>query len=199
MTKSLVLMLGATLASATTFAAPPPDHCYDFSNMDPNASYTVGDVVDTRFATINIKPYFVDGEPAIADTRGAEQATSQLAGGSSPELKLNSIAINIVPNKPVTRIKMRIAQNYRPDEAFGKVGIGVNKRGWTSEDGFIAADGKVIGTNGVGKAKISVDLSPIPGGNWHQGTLELHAVQGQIENIRLGAQFWTVDDVCLWR
>ncbi len=198
MSKLTILAVGATFVAATAIAGPGPDHCYDFSNMDPNASFTVGDVVETQFATINIKPYFLNGEPAQASTRGAEQATSQIAGGASPELQLDLVALNIVPKKPVTRIKARVAQNIAQSGAFGKVGIGVNKRGWRSDKGFAAADGRVLGRDAVGKAKISADISPVPGGNWHSGTLEFNAVQGSIENIRLGAHNWAVDDMCFW-
>ena len=184
------------LTSHSAFSANAPDHCYDFSNMAEGTSYTVGDVIETKFATITIKPYFRNGAPAEADNRRAEYASSQIAGGSSPELLLYVVALNVVPKKPVSRITTRIAQSIPPNGAFADSGIGVNKKGFKSQTGFAGVHGKVLGTRAVGKAKISADISPVGTGNWQAGTLEFDAVQGGIESIRLGGQSWRIDNMC---
>lgn len=189
---ALATMLGAASAHAGT----GPDHCYDFSNMLDNQTFTVGDTIDTDFATINIKSYVVDGVPATAETRGAERASSQIAGGSSPELELKLVALNIVPKRPVTLITTRIAQSISQDGAFADSGIGVNRSGRKSATGFAGLDGTVIGDATTGSARIAADISPSGAGNWHSGTLEFRAVKGSIESIRLGGHTWRIDDMC---
>ncbi len=190
---SLAAMFGSTIVVAEA----APDHCYDFSNMADTASYTVGDVIDTKFATITIKPYKVDGVPAEAANRGANSIGMQMAGGTSPELELKLVALNIVPKKPVKKISTQIAQNVGIDEAYANAGLGVNKKGLKSKRGFAGMDGKVVGTTAKGKAKISANIAPLGGGGyWHAGTLEFNAVEGSIESIRLGGHTWRIDNMC---
>lgn len=197
---SLTLAIAA-LTSFNANAGQTPDKCYDFSNMSENASYTVGDVIETDFATINIKEYFVDGspvEPEDQSVRKAEAIRSQIAGGASPELYLKLVALNVVPKKPVQRITTQIAQQIHPSGAFADSGIGVNKRGYKSLTGFSDMNGKVLGTNAKGKAKITTNITPDadPDSHWHRGTLEFNAVQGSIESIRLATHTWRIDNMC---
>lgn len=190
-----VAAVAATLGAVSANAGTVADHCYDFSNMVENRSFTVGDTIETDFATINIKPYFVNGEPATADVRGAERSSSQIAGGAAPELKVKLVALNVVPRKPVSVVTTRIAQNMTSDGGFAESGIGVNRKGRKSGKGFAGMDGAVIGNDATGKARITADITPA-GGNWHSGTLTIEAVQGSIESIRLGGHTWHIDNMC---
>ena len=191
-----VAAVAAALGTVSANAGTEPDHCYDFSNMVEDRSFTVGDTIETDFATINIRPYYVNGEPATADVRGAERASSQIAGGTAPELQVKLVALNVVPRKPVSAVSTRIAQNISSDGGFAESGIGVNRKARKSDKGFAGMDGAVIGTNAAGKARITADISPTGGGNWHSGTLTFEAVQGSIESIRLGGHTWNIDNMC---
>lgn len=187
----------AALTSFNANAGQTPDKCYDFSNMSENASYTVGDVIETDFATINIKEYTVNGAPVEASNRRAEAIRADMAGGASPELNLYVVALNVVPKKPVSKITTQIAQSIAANGNYADAGIGVNKRGYKSLTGFSDMNGKVLGTAAKGKAKISTNILPVGnGGNWHRGTLEFRAVQGSIESIRLGGHAWRIDNMC---
>ncbi|HRX89480.1 MAG TPA: hypothetical protein P5528_08540, partial [Steroidobacteraceae bacterium] len=85
-----VLLIVATLAAASggaaSHAAPAQYQCYNFDNLATDASYTVGDVIDTQHARITIKQYVTNGNPATATGRRAESAPSKIAGGDAPEL-----------------------------------------------------------------------------------------------------------------
>ena len=195
-TKRLTATLVALLGSAAANAQVSPDECFDFSNMDEDVSYTVGDVIDTRLATVTVKPYVVGGHPATADTRRAERANSQIAGGTSPELELKLVALSIEPKVPASLITTRIAQNISTTGAFADSGLGVNRNGRKSETGFASLDGVTLGTQSTGLAVIHADVTPSGGGNWHSGTLEFEAVQGAIEHIRIGGHTWRLDEMC---
>ena len=186
----------ATVSGLNAHAAPGPEHCYDFSNMAEDASYTVGDVIDTEFAVITIKPYFFNGSPATADNRRAVRASSQIAGGSAPELQLYLVALTIEPKKKVGRITTQIAQSISSTGGFAESGIAINKKGLKSPTGFAGMDGKVLGSPSSGMARISAELTRVGDGNWHRGTLEVAATQGSIERLRLGGHSWRIDNMC---
>jgi len=193
---ALAAAFAMTLTSLGASAASTPGTCFDFSRMSEDASYSVGDVIDTDLATITLKQYVYNGSPVDVSNSRAERAPSQIAGGASPELELKLVALSIVPKKPVSRITTLVAQNIAPDGAFGDSGIGVNRKGKKSQTGFSGLNGKVLGTSRAGKAKISADIAPSGGGNWHSGTLEFNAVEGSIKSIRLGAHTWRLDNMC---
>ena len=85
-TSSICAALIATLLIGIANAAPAQYECYNFDDLDPAASYTVGDVIDTKHATITIKQYFTNGIPAAADVRGAKSSLSLIAGGTPPAI-----------------------------------------------------------------------------------------------------------------
>lgn len=184
------------LASGAATAAPPQYQCYDFNDLASDASYTVGDVIDTRHAAITIKPYFNNGNPVTADARNAHVVTSQIAGGTSPELALYLVSVDVVPKQPVTRVRTRLAQNISQTGAFANANIKVNGEKHESPAGFAGMNGKSIGRPAKGIATITASVAPSGGGNWHNGTLELDVTQGGIESFLLGGHQWRIDDMC---
>ena len=190
---AVAMMLASLGANAAT-----PGHCYDFSRMSEDASYSVGDVIETDHATITLKQYVYNGNPTDVANSRAERASSQIAGGASPELELKLVALNIVPKRPVHRITARVAQNIAQDGGFGDSGIGVNRKGAKSQQGFAGLNGRVLGNSRTGKAKFTTDIAPTGGANWQSGTIEFTAVKGSIKSIRLGAHTWRADNVCLY-
>ena len=191
--------IALVFTSAGASAATSPYHCYDFSQMSEDASYSVGDVIETKYATITLKQYVFNGNPVDPANSRAERRSSQIAGGTSPELDVKLVALNVVPKTPVSKITARLAQNIAQDGGFGDSGIGVNRKGLKSQDGFAGFDGKVLGNARTGKARITADIAPTGGGNWHNGTLTFEAVQGSIESIRLGMHTGALDDFCLYK
>ena len=177
-------------------AGSEKEFCYDFGGMAEDATYTVGDVIDTDFAVITIKPYGVDGSPVTADARHADRAPSRIAGGTPPELELYLVALTIEPKRTVGRITTQIAQSISSTGGFAESGIAVNNKGLKSMTGFAGMDGKLLGTQAQGMAKISAKLTPLDDSNWHRGTLEVNAVQGSIKRLRLGGHSWRIDNMC---
>lgn len=195
-TSSICAALIATLLIGIANAAPAQYECYNFDDLDPAASYTVGDVIDTKHATITIKQYFTNGIPAAADVRGAKSSLSLIAGGTPPELLVTLVSVNVVPKQAVTRVRTRLAQNISQDGAFANANIEVNREKHESPNGFAGMDGKKIGRPNKGRALITSDVAPTSN-NWHAGTLTLEAKPGQtIESFTLGGHTWRIDDMC---
>jgi hypothetical protein len=192
----IVALCGATLCGGLAAAAQAQQECYDFENLAADARFTVGDVVEARHATVTIRQYVTNGNPATADARHAQVASSQIAGGAPPELGLYLVAVEVVPDQPVSRVRTRLAQSISQTGGFANANIRVNGEKHESADGFAAMDGKTIGKPAKGLASISADLPDPASGNWHSGTLELVATQGAIESFTLGAHTWRIDDMC---
>ena len=196
-----VLLIVATLAAASggaaSHAAPAQYQCYNFDNLATDASYTVGDVIDTQHARITIKQYVTNGNPATATGRRAESAPSKIAGGDAPELSLYLVSVNVAPKQPVTRMRTRLAQSISQTGGFANANIEVNGEKHESPDGFAGMNGKTIGRPAKGRAKITSNIVPPSSGNWHSGTLELDAKPGKgIESFTLGGHTWRIDDMC---
>jgi len=198
--KAFVAAIGAASIAALgcdAYAAPPAQYkCYDFEALAPDTRYSVGDVIETRHATITIRQYFNNGNPVTADARNAHVVTSAIAGGASPELALYLVSVNVVPKQPVTRVRTRLAQNFTETGGFANANIAVNGEKRESPTGFAGMDGNSIGRPAKGVASITAAVAPTGGGNWHYGTLELEATQGGIESFALGGHQWRIDDMC---
>jgi hypothetical protein len=193
---ALVVSGLAALASGPSGAAGTKFECYDFAALLPDTRYSVGDVIETRHATITIKQYFTHGTPATAETRNAHVTSSKIAGGTSPELALALVSVNVVPKRPVRRVRTRLAQRISQTGAFANANIEVNGQKHESASGFAAMDGRSIGRPATGVATISADLPAPASGNWHSGMLKLEATQGGIESFTLGGHTWRIDDMC---
>lgn len=194
---ALTTACAAVLTTGVANAAPAQYHCYDFDGLASDANYAVDDVIETRHATITIKEYFINGDPATAATRGAQVASSQVAGGAPPEMLFKLVSVKVVPKKPVSRVRTRLAQSISKDGGFSHANIQVNGEKHESPGGFSAMDGRSIGRSATGRAQIRADIATPTTGNWHAGTFELKATQGLIESFKLGGHTWRIDDLCL--
>jgi len=192
--------LCAVLLSSAGAYAGDGYHCYDFSRLAEDRQFEVGAVIETRHATIRIQPYLQNGEPATADASGAGVATSAIAGGSSPELALKLVALSVVPKKPITGVRTRIAQSISQSGAFADVVLMANGHRRASADGFAGLDGAELGNSATGTVRVSTDIPAPKTGNWHKGRLELRAEPGSsIEGFTLSGHTWNVDDLCVRR
>lgn len=187
---STALALAAALAVADQARAA--EQCYDFSRLKVGTTYQIGDPVDAQHATITFRPYKVNGSDFGGASSGAEVAQAQIAGGSAPEMAMKTLAFQIEPKKPVTRLRMRLAQNITPTGGFGVANVEINGERHESPDGFAAVDGKRLGGAQM-RASLANDAA-----NWQVGTLEIRAKPGgTLKSVTIGGHTYRVDNVCL--
>lgn len=167
--------------------------CFDFSAMTPGTRYGIGDTVKAAHALITIRDYLGTGAPA--ESRGVWIADTKLAGGTAPELRTYLMNAQVVPNKPVKKVTLNIAE-ASSGGAAPHANIEVNGEKHEVTGGLATINGKVIGKSPAGNAAITVNLAPATSGNWNVGTLELHATKGKIESFGFGGLQVFVDNVC---
>lgn len=167
--------------------------CFDFAKLTPGTKYNLGDTVKAEHATITIRDYLGTGAPP--ENRGVWIADSKIAGGTAPELRTYLMNAQVVPNKPVKKVKLHIAE-ASSGGAAPHANIEVNGEKHEVTGGLASINGKVIGKSPAGNAAIIVNLAPSAAGNWNVGTLELHATKGRIESFAFGGLQVFIDDVC---
>jgi hypothetical protein len=179
-----------TVGIALKAAAPSQQHCYDFDGLPVGTTYHINDTVNAKHATITFTPYLNNGTPVGGAANEAEVAQSKIAAGAPPEMGMKTLTVQIVPVQPVTRIRMKLAQNMTPTGGFGISNFEVNGERREGPS-FADADGKRLGG-----AEFTATFSN-PAGNWHIGTLELQAKPGnEIKSFSIGGHTWRLDDVC---
>jgi len=167
--------------------------CYDFSGLTVGTEYSSGNTVNANFATIEFRPYQVGGVPVGSDIGGATVQQAQIAGGAAPEMEMKTLTVQIVPNKPIKRMRVQLAQNITPTGGFGESNFEVNGE---RRDGpsFESVNGKRLGGTEF-RAKSANNTA-----NWHVGTVELHAKPGgQINGFSVGGHTWRLDNMCIDR
>lgn len=167
--------------------------CFDFSLMTPGTKYNLGDTVKTEHALVTIRDYLGTGAPP--ESRGVWITDTKLAGGAAPELRTYLMNAQVVPNAPVRKVRMNIAE-ASSGGAAPHANIEVNGEKHEVTGGLATLNGKVIGKSPAGAAEIFVDLAPAASGNWNVGTLELNAVKGRIESFAFGGLQVFFDNVC---
>ncbi len=184
----------AFIAAAIVAAAPATAqmHCYDFSGVPVGTKHQIGDTVNANHATITFRPYKMSGNPVGGAVNFAESQQAKIAGGAPPEMGMKTLTVQIEPTQPVTRLRMRLAQNMTPTGGFATANFEVNGEQHESPAGFAAANGKRLGD-----AEFAASFANTAG-NWHVGTLELRAKPGStIKSFSIGGHTWRLDDVCL--
>lgn len=165
--------------------------CYDFSGLPVGSKYHIGDTVNARHSTITFQPYTNNGNPVGGAVNFAEAMQSKIAGGAPPEMAMKTLTVNIVPIQPVTRVRMRLAQNMTPTGGFGISNFEVNGEKHEGPS-FDSANGKRLGG-----AEFSTSFSN-PGGNWYVGTFQLRAQPGgEIKSFSIGGHTWRLDELCM--
>jgi hypothetical protein len=157
--------------------------CFDFAKVTP---------LDAEHATITIHDY---GTGAPPESRGVSITGTKLAGGTAPELRTHRVTAQVVPKKPVKKVRLNIAE-ASSGGAAPHANIEVNGEKHEVTGGLATINGEVIGKAPAGSAEILVNLAPATAGNWNVGTLELHAIKGEIESFGFGGLQVFVDNVC---
>ncbi|GIL06113.1 hypothetical protein FBR04_06060 [Betaproteobacteria bacterium PRO7] len=177
-------------AFAAAGAAHAQQQCYDFGGLAVGTKYHIGDTVDARHATITFEPYTMSGNPVGAAANFAEAQQAKIAGGAPPEMGMKTLTVKVVPIAPVTRVRMKLAQNMTPSGGFGISNFEVNGERHEGPS-FASANGKRLGG-----AEITANLVNTAA-NWHVGTLELRAKPGgSIASFSIGGHTWRLDDMC---
>jgi hypothetical protein len=167
--------------------------CFDFAAMTPGTKYELGDTVKAAHATITIRDYLGTGAPP--ESRGVWITNTKLAGGTAPELRTYLMNAQVVPNAPVKKVTLNIAE-ASSGGAAPHANIEVNGEKHEVSGGLASLNGKVIGKSPAGSAAIVVNLAPAAVGNWNVGTLELHATKGKIESFSFGGLQVFLDNIC---
>ncbi len=189
---ALAIMLSGGAAVSTTVGAK--EQCYDFSQLTVGTDWNIGQTVDARHATIAFRPYKMAGAQVGGAVNIAKAQQSKIAGGVPPEMDLKTITVQVTPKQPVTRLRVRLAQNMTPTGGFGTANFEVNGRLHEVTEGFAGIDGRVLGG-----AEFRASFSN-PSANWHVGVLELRAHPGEeITSFSIGGHTWRMDDMCLDR
>ncbi len=187
----LLAVLTATIVAPASAAAQYK--CYDFDGLDVGTSYNIGQTVNANHATITFRPYRVDGDQFGGAANSAEAMQAQIAGGTPPEMVLKTLTVQIVPLEPITRMRVKLAQQITPTGGFGASNFEVNGQGHEGPS-FASADGRRLGG-----AQFTASFANTSG-NWHVGTLELRAEPGrEIKSFSLGGHTWRLDDLCIAR
>lgn len=193
--KAVLTSLGIVAVSISAQGAHAANVCHDFSNLVPGTQYNLGDVVTGPDATVTMKDYILNGVIANPAFAGVFVTNTMIAGGSAPEIRTYLLNPRVTPNTPALRVKMRVSE--ATGGAAPHANIEVNGAVHEVTSGLATANGKIVGdsSNG-GLAMVNVNLAPTLNGNWNQGTLELVAIQGQINTFTVGGVQVFIDDQC---
>jgi hypothetical protein len=186
--------LAAVIAAISVMPAYASDHCYDFDGLPVGSKYSLGQTVDARHSLITFRNYKMNGNPIGTKVSSAETQQAKIAGGTPPEMGLKTITVQVTPKEPVTRVRVRLAQNMTPTGGYATANFEVNGEQHESPTGFAATNGKRLGG-----AEFAASFANTAG-NWHVGTLEIRAKPGgEIKSFSIGGHTWRLDDMCLSR
>ena len=187
----LVSIAAAVAAIAATAPAAAQYQCYDFSGLPVGTKYNIGDTVNANHATITFRSYHMNGNPVGGAANFAEAQQAKIAGGAPPEMGMKTLTVQIVPNQPITRMRVKLAQSITPTGGFGTSNFEVNGERHEGPS-FASANGKRLGG-----AEFTANFAN-NSGNWHVGTVELHAKPGgEIKSFSIGGHTWRLDDMCI--
>jgi hypothetical protein len=187
-----IASIAAAIASITAAAPAAAQYqCYDFSGLAVGAEYNIGQTVNANHATITFRPYKMSGNPVGEKVNSAEVQQAKIAGGAPPEMGMKTLTVQIEPNQPITRMRVRLAQNMTPTGGFGVSNFEVNGEQHEGPS-FASVNGKRLGG-----AEFSATFAN-NAGNWHVGTVELRAKPGgAIKSFSIGGHTWRLDDMCI--
>ena len=191
------MLIASTIAALASIGTASPAfakfECYDFSGLAVGTEYNIDKTLNANHATITFRPYQVGGNPTGGAVNHAIVQQAQIAGGAAPEMEMKTLTVQIVPNKPIQRMRVRLAQNITPTGGFGESNFEVNGE---RHDGpsFESVNGKRLG-GAEFRAKFANNAA-----NWHVGTVELSAKPGsKIKSFSVGGHTWRLDDMCIDR
>ena len=190
---SLIALIGVCVTSHVAVAQPLQMECYPLDALTVDDEYFIGDSFEATNATINITPYFRNGEAASPDNPSVQRAwvrSSMIAGGNAPELRAYLVNVQVVPDTPAQGVSMR----------YGRTGgtrfanLAVNGELTEIDGSMTDVDNRVLGSPLQGRVLVRVT----PDNTDHEsGTIELFPLTGAIHRFAVGGVPHYLDDVCL--
>jgi hypothetical protein len=168
--------------------------CWGFTELTPETKYRIGQIFNTKFGTVELKNYLLNGNKVAKDEAVAIATNTQIAGAGSPELRLYIINSHVEPKTPLSKVTFRFGHLGPDGKRHANIGANEDLREIT--DSLASLDGQVLGDAAIGTVQVVVTLDTPPGNN-EQGSVELRALTGVIEKFTLGGVQLFVKDVCL--
>lgn len=184
----------ATIGAPALAAAGPV--CYDFSGQEAGTAWLIEPktAVPIDIGTLYVRPLVIDGivqTPAVARFEVVDTA---IAGGVLPELAGTAVAIQLVPDRAVHRIRLRYShQPGAADVRGATIEVNGSRRDWRGS--FERLNHESIGRAGM-PARFNVTPHPAPGGGlWESGRMVVESRE-PIRSFTIGAAVLRIDDVC---
>lgn len=182
------VLLAALSAPAVAKGGPI---CYPFDRQPEGAAWRVGDTIPIGdLGRVEVRHLPLGGRPQAPDDRFLRRAGHALAGGSVPALHARNVVLRLLPNAPVLRVSMRVAQ--QPGAQGGRPAM-LEVNGERHELGGVLEplDGR---TFGAGAARVKVRLAQADGA-FDVGQLVVESRAG-IRSVSIGAAELHLDEVC---
>lgn len=152
--------------------------CLRFSDLTPNATYNVGDIITASGTDIAVEQ-FDWGDGNWTSTGSANVSTSNYSQGSGNDLNANNVNLRFLFDYPVDKITLK----------FGELGGNNNIK--VNDDFQNVPD--LVSLNGTMLGGVQVTVNAIQQGNNWYGQMTL---DGNIDNFSIGGQELYLDDVC---
>mgnify|MGYP000891395965 CR=1 FL=1 len=192
----LPLLAGLSLAPFGALAVAGAT-CYDFSGQEVGTAWLIEPktAVPIDIGTLHVRPLVIDGivqTPAVARFEVVDTA---IAGGVLPELAGTAVAVQLVPDRVVHRIRLRYSHQPGADDARGAtIEVNGSRRDWRGA--FERLNHESIGRAGL-PARFTVTPLPAPGGGlWRSGQMVVESREA-IRSFTIGAAVLRLDDICL--
>ncbi|MBI5716439.1 MAG: hypothetical protein HZC37_01985 [Burkholderiales bacterium] len=193
----------SVVAAAAAVTAPQHAHaaetCYDFGKQTPGASWPVAPQTDVPIGIghIRVHPLKLDGVVQAPASASFAVSDTKIAGGASPEMAGNYVAVQMLPREPASRIRLRYShQPGADDKRAAAVEVNGVRRDWRGS--FERLNGEKLGP-AAHPARFTVTPEPeASGGNWESGRFVVESRNG-IKSFSLGAAHLCLDGVCFMR
>lgn len=189
---ALALVHGSALAA---------EKCYDFSGLDPGATWGVDATVQIDIGEIRVRPLVLDGVIQAAGNEAnrffkVAPSGQSIAGGQAPEVYAKNASIQMLPRDEVHKISLRYSHQPGADGVRAAM-VEVNGVRHDWQGSIHKLDGRQIGARHA--ARFAVRQADGNGSNgWISGELKLTSQDG-IKSFTLGAAELRLDDVCVER
>jgi hypothetical protein len=196
---ALVTSIGGLSAAALATPASPAaiqQTCWDFATLDQSHLYRLGEIFVAPTATIEMKNYLLNGNKSTNPAGVAYANPSQISGGPAPELRLYLINAHVVPNTPASTVTYRFGHFVNGQSGVAHANLGVNGELVEVTNGMLSLNNLVLGDPAIGRVRVTVTMTTLPGESPERGTVQLTAETGSIEKFTIGGIQKYVDDVC---
>jgi hypothetical protein len=196
---ALVTSIGGLSAAALTSLPAPAavqQTCWDFATLDQSHIYRIGDVFRAPTATIEMKNYLWNGNKSTNDSAQAYATQGQISGGPAPEFRLYLINAHVEPDTPANTVSYRFGHFVNGKSGVAHANLGVNGELVEVTAGMASLNDIVLGDPAVGRVRVTVTMTTLPGDSPERGTVLLTAETGSIEKFTIGGIQKFVDDLC---